>query len=120
MKFGLRRLSVFVPIVAGVFMLLAIVAVMSSQTGAASGGMIATAPVHTPKAEFGSPAAARTGCPFECAPGRFLVEHFDGLAGTDNSQLLCLPPPARQTHCLDETGTTAAGHEQDNCCVLPD
>jgi hypothetical protein len=116
MKLGLRRLSVIVPIVAGVFMLLAIVAVTSSQTSAASGGIIATAPVHTPKAEFGAPAAARrTGCPVECERNRFLVEHFDGLAGTDNSQLLCLPLPAWETHCIAELGTTAAGHEQDKC-----
>ena len=111
----LRRWPVFVPIVAGVFVLLAIGAVPASQTSAASAGIVAKAPVHTPTAEFGAPAAARTGCPVECERNRFMVEHFDGLAGTDNSQLLCLPLPAWETHCIAELGTPDAGHEQDNC-----
>jgi hypothetical protein len=124
MKFELRRLSVLVPIVAGIFILLAIVAVGSSQTNAASGGIVAKAPIHTPKAGFGAPAAARrTGCPVECADGRgLLVNHFDGLTGTERFQQLCLPPPAWENHCIlqDDRGTQAAGHEQDNCCPLPE
>jgi hypothetical protein len=85
-----RRWSVSVPIVAGVFVLIAVLALGGSQTSAASSGIVAKAPIHTPAKKFGSLAAARnnTGCPVECAPNRFLVEHFDGLAGTDNSQLL--------------------------------
>lgn len=124
MRLGLRRLSVFVPIVAGVFVVLASVAAMSSQASATSGGIVATVPVHTPKAEFGVPAAARrTGCPVQCADGRgLLVNHFDGQAGTDRFQQLCLPPPAWENHCIlqDDRGTQAAGHEQDNCCPVPE
>lgn len=116
-----RRWSVSVPIVAGVLALIAVLALGGSQTNAASSGIVAKAALHTPAKPFGSAAAARnnTGCPVECAPNRFLVEHFDGLAGTDNSQLLCLPFPAWDLHCNVEAGTEDAGHEQDDCfCEL--
>jgi hypothetical protein len=115
------RWSTFVPIVAVVAVLIAVLALGGIQTNAATRGIVAKAPIHTPAKKFGAPAAARNnmGCPIQCAPNRFMVEHFDGQVGTENSQLLCLPLPAWNLHCNEEVGTTQAGHEQDDCfCQL--
>ena len=117
-----HRLSVFAPIAVGALALSAVVAIGGSQTSAAGGGIVAATPQPAVQAPFGRPLAARnTGCPVQCGGGKLLVEHFDGQAGTEKSQVLCLPPPAWENHCFlqDDRGTQAAGHEQDNCCPSP-
>ena len=126
MRSKLPRMSALVPIALGGLALTIVVLMGASQPTAASSGMIPSptavqAPVKSP--EFLAPAAARrTGCPVQCGGGKLAVLHAAGQEDTDKFIPLCLPTPAWNEHCFldDERGTPTAGHEEDDCCPLPD